>query len=361
MDADSNKINVALIDLGKGFRGGQRQTLNLALALRLEKIPVCVICDPKSNFSERCKQSDLETYGARYNTLSLGGMARKIVKFLRLRKTTIIHASESHGHTLGILAKLFHSDLKLIVSSRTCFEKTSFLSRRFKYSTPKVNRFVAISNAVASNLLIKGVPKTNIEIIYSAIDRDYFNPDNRTKNDTFTIGTACALEPGKGVNQILVALGGIKEKLGDFKFKIAGTGPKRDFYEQLAKKNSLRNIVEFTGFVDDMSEFYRSLDVYILASKSEGLGSSLLEAAACGAVPIGTKTGGIVEVIEDGVDGFLHEYGNTEHLSEILLKLQYDREICNKMIKEFEKKLESFDIKHIVNKYITLYHKILAG
>jgi len=360
MTTESNRINVALIDLGKGFRGGQRQTLNLALALRLYRIPICVVCEPKGELIQRCKQDDIPTFNAHYNSISLGGTARRLKKHLHKEGVNIIHASDSHGHTLGSLIKMSDSEFKLIVTSRTCFGGSGYWSRKFKYGSADVSKFVAISKAVAKKLIEKGVSKKDIEIIYSSIDRDCFNTDDRTENDVFTIGTACSLEPGKGVDKILDAVSLMREKTRDFRLRIAGSGPDRDSYEQLVKKTGLMNIVEFTGFVDDIADFYKSLDVYILASESEGLGSSILEAGACGAVPIGTKSGGIVELIEDGVDGFLYEYENSGRLSEILLKLRDAKEIRKKMIKEFEKKLELFDIEYMVKKYIRLYNMLLT-
>ena len=94
-----------------------------------------------------------------------------------------------------------------------------------------------------------------------------------------------------------------------------------------------------------MAEFYRSLDLYILASRSEGLGSSLLEAGACGAALIGAKVGGVGEIIADGVDGLMFEHGNADALSELIVKVAKDGRLHEKITTGMEKKLILYDIK----------------
>ena len=107
----------------------------------------------------------------------------------------------------------------------------------------------------------------------------------RKESDILRFGTACSLESGKGVYTILEALKLTKELIGEFKFYIAGTGPTRDTFEQLAYNYGLGNNVRFYGFVDDMPGFYRDLDVYVSGPRAPRVWDRhWSRAGACGAV-----------------------------------------------------------------------------
>jgi len=226
---------------------------------------------------------------------------------------------------------------------------------------PAVDRYIAISKAVTANLVDKGVKRDRIEIIPSSIDREYFTSAGRPEKPAFIIGAACSLESGKGVDLILKALARVRDKLDDFRFVVAGSGPQRSEFEQMAADLGLGDRVEFRGFVENMAEFYRGLDLYVLASRSEGLGSSLLEAGACGAALIGARVGGISEIIDDGADGFLFEYGDLNSLSELILKVAKDIETREKIAMGIKKKLMLFDINYKIKNYLTFYRNVLEG
>lgn len=356
-----NKYGVALCDLGREFRGGQRQTFNLAIALEERGVPVKVLCLPDSILSKRCREKSIKVYPAAYRPQFLLFDAYKIAVNIRKHRFNVFQASDSHSHTLGLFVKYFYQPVRLVVTSRTCLGKAGFFSEVFKYGSTAVDHYVAVSNAVAANLVDKGVRRDRIGIIPDSLDRGYFTSAGRPDKTIFTIGTACSLEAGKGVDLILKALARIRDKLDDFRFVVAGSGPQKAECERMADNLGLRNRVEFCGFVENMAEFYRGLDLYILASRSEGLGSSLLEAGACGAALIGARVGGISEIVDDGADGFLFEYGDMDSLSELILRIAKDSDTRKKIVMGIEKKLKLFDINTKIEDYLKLYQKVLEG
>lgn len=361
MPSEENKYKIALCDLGRSFRGGQRQTLNLARTLQYNAHEIVVICHRNGELLKHCELNGIETIPSRYRILNLPSEGYRLSKELKRIGTEIFHASDSHGHTLGLIVKKFHSSLKMVVTVRTAFDKSTSLSKRVKYNSPKVDAYAAISKAVFDILLKKGVAPSKIKVIPSSVDYGVFNSSCRTKSDVFRIGTAGALEQGKGVDLILLALAGINDKLGDYVFKVAGEGPYRDSLELQAGKLGFNRRIEFLGFVNDMPDFYCNLDLFILASKSEGLGSSMLEAGACGAVVAGTAIPAIQEIISDNKNGFLFERHDLGRLSNIILGLSRDNELRNKIRKEFYNNLRKFDINNITGQYLKLYRKLLEN
>jgi glycosyltransferase involved in cell wall biosynthesis len=361
MPSEENKYKIALCDLGRSFRGGQRQTLNLARTLQYNGHAIVVICHKNGELLKHCQLNGIDTIPSKYRILSLPSEGYRLSKKLKRIETDIFHASDSHSHTLGLIVKKFHSSLKMVVTVRTAFDKSTSLSKRLKYNSPKVDAYVTISKTIFDILLKKGIAPSKIKVIPSSVDYSAFNSSCRTESDVFRIGTAGALEEGKGVDLILPALAGVNDKLGDYVFKVAGEGPYRESLELQAGKLGLTKRVEFLGFVNDMPDFYCNLDLFILASKSEGLGASLLEAGACGAVVAGTAIPAIQEIISDNKNGFLFERHDLGMLSDIILNLSQDIELRNKIRKEFYNNLRKFDIDNITGQYLNLYGKLLEN
>jgi len=149
-----------------------------------------------------------------------------------------------------------------------------------------LNKFLRV-NAV-SKQLTHVFEKAGVDKIYytpNGADTDIFFPDRKHKNKKFTIGYSGskAHDWRKGVTEFIYPAA--KKAKVDVKIAMLSS----DQYVDL----------------DHMPEFYNTLDTYICASSSEGFSLSVLEAAACGLPIISTKVGGCVDLIEDGLNGFL--------------------------------------------------------
>ena len=97
-----------------------------------------------------------------------------------------------------------------------------------------------------------------------------------------------------------------------------------DELRRTAAESGLASRVTFTGRLDDVAEALRAADVFAFPSVYEALGLSLLEAAATGLPAVGSRTGGIVDVIEDGASGWLVAPGNVDELAARLQDLATD-------------------------------------
>jgi len=353
------EIKVAVADLGKGFRGGQRQAYNLAQTLYQKDIPVWVCAYPDGDLIKRCNADGVDSSPVVYDALKIVPTAMKIAEEMRTRKINIFHASETKSHMLGVITKLFYPDFKLIVTSRTLMTNPNWISRKMKFSSPPVDKFVAISQAVKDHLQNIGIDEKRIVIINSGIERGYFNTVGRKETTGFVIGTACTLHENKGVDIILKALGKVRKEIGAFRLKIAGTGPLEENLKKLSSDLGISKNVEFLGFIEEMAGFYHSLDVYLLASYSESFGSSLNEAGACGAVRVGSRVGGIPEIIEDNVNGRLFEAGDSDKLSEIILELGQDQNLHLKLKNTFDSQIAKYDMNKLADDHIILYNQLL--
>ncbi len=138
---------------------------------------------------------------------------------------------------------------------------------------------------------------------YSGInDSNTFIPE---AGDILRVGTAGRLVSHKGIDIFIKAAGRIVSRFNHVYFYIAGEGPERGRLEYLRDQLGLREKVFFLGNVNQMVPFLAGLDIFVLASRSEGLSIALLEAGCAGLPLIAGNTGGIPEIVRDGETGML--------------------------------------------------------
>jgi glycosyltransferase involved in cell wall biosynthesis len=111
---------------------------------------------------------------------------------------------------------------------------------------------------------------------------------------------------------------------GSFHAQVAGDGPDRAAVEQLRETLGLQAAVELLGTSDDVPALLADADIFVLSSRSEGLPLSILEAMARGLPVVATAVGGIVELVDDGVTGFLVEPGDVDGMAAAIRRLVAD-------------------------------------
>jgi glycosyltransferase involved in cell wall biosynthesis len=161
----------------------------------------------------------------------------------------------------------------------------------------------------------------------------------------------------KGVHFLIEALKKIQSKHPQVKLVIVGEGPFKKELDDLIARLDVKN-VEFTGrlFIEGVVEQMKKCTVLVLPSLSEGLGRVLIEAAALGKPLIGSDTGGIPDIVHNGVNGFLFEPGNVDELAEKLDLIFSDLEKAKVM---GAKGKELVSAEYSTEKYFSDYLKMI--
>ncbi|MEA1938951.1 MAG: glycosyltransferase [Pseudomonadota bacterium] len=158
---------------------------------------------------------------------------------------------------------------------------------------------LAVAEYVAT-CMNKALPTGAVTVCYAPLDCDRFAPGVKScalPADKRIVGTAARLEPVKGVDRIIRTLAFLPE---DVHLIVAGDGSARADLERLAQDEEVAGRVTFLGRVDDMPAFYRACDLFVLASRAEGLPLTLIEAQACGVPAVATDAGGSIEALAGG-------------------------------------------------------------
>lgn len=141
---------------------------------------------------------------------------------------------------------------------------------------------------------------------------------------------------------------------------LVGDGPLRPMVEKLVEEKRLEKKIVFFGIRDDVPELLAKADVFVLSSDWEGVPLTILEAMAAGRPVVATAVGGLPELIEDGVTGFLVPPRDPDALAQAILRLAKDRTLRLRMGKEARKQaVERFDIAQTARAYEELYLRLL--
>lgn len=200
--------------------------------------------------------------------------------------------------------------------------------------------FVAMSRRIRDEFRGAGVPEEKIALIPHGVDTARFHPatveERRAARARFglaadarVIAFTGRLLRGKGLEELLEAFAWIAPVAPSAHLLIVGSGAGQalsveEALRATASGPALQGRVTFTGRLDDVAEALRAADVFAFPSVYEALGLSLLEAAAAGLPAVGARTGGIVDVIEDGASGWLMPPGDVPALATRLRDLILD-------------------------------------
>ena len=145
----------------------------------------------------------------------------------------------------------------------------------------------------------------------------------------------------------------------DAELWMVGDGPERGPCERLARELGVSGRVEFMGKQDHVERLIPQADVLLLPSEHEAFGLAALEAMACGVPPVATRVGGVAELIDDGVDGFLEQVGDTAAQARRVVQLLSDETLRARVSAAARRAAETrFDSKRIVPLYEQYYEEI---
>ena len=177
-----------------------------------------------------------------------------------------------------------------------------------------------------------GVPARHIHVIPCGVDTDRFRPDGPRPEPPHIVCVA-RLAPVKNLGLLLSACAILRTRGLQFRCVLVGDGRCREQLETERARLGLTEVVELVGAAEqlDVLAWWRRATVAVLTSESEGMPLSLMEAASCGVPAIATAVGGVPELIEDGVTGFLTSRGDADQLAATLERLLGDPDLARRL------------------------------
>lgn len=219
----------------------------------------------------------------------------------------------------------------------------------------KINCLISPSTFMKNNLINNGLRYNRFEVIHNFV-KETLTKENSQEEFILFFGR---LSKEKGIFNLLKAINEDKY----IKLKIAGTGPEKPKIEKYIKDNKLENRVEILGFMenDKIKDYIKKCSFVVVPSIwYENCPYSILETLEVGKPVIASRIGGIPELVEDNVNGFLYKYDDYKDLEQNIKKLYYNRRLIEKMSKNSRIKFErEFSEKVYYDKIMNLYKKII--
>lgn len=316
------------------------------------------------------------------DNFSAARRATDIVKVISSLKPDIchIHGSGYVQTAICILLKLKKIKVTVTIHGLLHTEKKyewknkKSLKSLYKYLTLSVseflilnlNRSIIVDTKYVENEIINyrkqgkiaRIPK--IEIIPQGIDEVFFNIDNNSQVENNLLLCVGAIYGRKGQIELIEAFRIVLQQKPDAKLIIAGFISDKTYYNRLLKmieQFSLTDKVEILTNVafDELLSFYSNARIFVLHSKEESQGIVLCEAMAAGKPIVTTNSGGIKNVIEQNVNGFMSDFGDVNKFAENILKLMneevlYERICANNRLKSRNYNWNEISIK-VLNSY----------
>jgi len=322
-----------------------------------------MICKKKSAMQKVC-----EKQGLPYKCLPLAFEFDVYSGFMISRIGTILHLHTAHALSIGLMAKLFNKDLRLIAVRRVDFsiKKRSL----FKYNHKYLDVLVCVSKNVYNVALNDGVDSDKLKVIHSGIDTKRYAIQNNNMNNKdellasynipknhIIIGTIAALVGHKDYPSLLKAARIVSDKTENVTFIAIGDGKDKESLLKLHNDLKLNNSFIFACLQEDVKTHLHFFDILVLSYKMEGLGTSVLDAMSAKKPIVACNGGGIPEMIKHEINGLLAEKENPEDLAEKILIMINNKEMRERLAKQAEIDVQEFSIENTVRKNIRLYEE----
>ena len=206
--------------------------------------------------------------------------------------------------------------------------------------------------------------KKEIEVVYNFIDPDRHDVSEprcipRKKSERqFTLMHISNFRPLKRVDDVVRIFAKVRESV-DARLVLVGDGPEYGRTRELVDKLGLADMVRYVGVVGDVAPILKAADVLLLPSETESFGLVALEAMASGVPVVASDVGGLPEVVEHGVTGFLAPVGDVDAMAGFCLKLLADCRSAKEYARAARARASHFDYRAIVPEYEKIYERVL--
>jgi len=275
------------------------------------------------------------------------------------------HASRAHGAVAMVRTTMAFSPPH-VVSRRVEMPvgRGPFGGWKYRHGA---EAYIAISSRVRESLLDAGVPAGRITVVPDGIDlgevsnrrapalvRDEFSLDAGAR----VVGNIAALTEEKSQADLLRAAVSVLAARSDVRFFLVGEGACRAQLEGLARELAISDRVVFTGFRNDALDLLGMFDVFVMSSRHEGLGTSIMNAQAAGVPVVATRAGGIPEIVQDGASGLLVPPGDPKSLAAAILRMLDDESLRVRCTAVGRERARGYDYHEMVYNTLDVYRRL---
>ena len=358
-------MKILHVESGKHFYGGARQVAYIIEGLSRLGVDNILACPAGADIAREAARYAQVVEMPMKGDADIGLVSR-LTAVIRSEKPDIVHLHSRRGADIwgGIAAKLTQTPCIL---SRRVDNPESRLLVSLKYRL--YDHVITISEAIRQVLLSEGVPPEKVTCVRSAVDPEpYLHPVDRAAmqeefslpENVIIIGIVAQLIPRKGHAYLIEAIERLTKEYPSVRVLCFGQGPLRSQLEAIVQQKGLSGIIQFTGFRTDLPRWLGGLDILAHPADMEGLGVSLLQAAAAAVPVVTTRAGGLPEAIQEGETGILIEPADISALATALKQLIDDTDLRLTLGLAGRKRIMTdFSVEAMARGNLDVYRKVL--
>jgi len=363
--------------IGGGDIGGAK-THVLSLAKQLNKeIEVKIISFREGVFADEAILLGIDITVIRNKNIFKD--IKQAISIIKEGNYDLIHCHGAKGNIIGYLCKratnlpiitTLHSDYRL--DYMHSFFKNITIGKLNALVLRKMDAYIAVTNNFKKMLISRHFNSNRVYAIWNGLNfnkkikkydkNSFLNKFNIPYTDTtILIGIVARLNPVKSIDTLIKAAFEIKKTHKNIKFLIAGDGPEEKSLKALCSNLNLEDTVFFVGWIKDAYEFINAIDISVLTSISESFPYSLLEGALLKKASISTNVGGIPDLFDHSVNGFLFTPKDVSALVSYIIELADNKPkrilFGNKL---YEKAFNNFSLEKMAELQIHAYNDVLS-
>lgn len=359
-------IKTLHVETGMHLYGGAQQVAYLLDGLERRALDSVLVCPPGAAIGRHVaghrhiKVIEVPCGG----DLDLGFIGR-LQRVLAAERPQLVHLHSRRGADVlgGIAAR--RAGIPCVLSRRVDNPEHP-LWVRLKYRL--YDRVIGISEGIVAVLRGEGVPEAKLRVVRSVVEaqawtqpasRDAFCAEFGLRSDRLLVGVVAQLIERKGHAVLLEALRDLPQRT-QLDVLFFGQGPRRDALERQVADLGLGDVVRFAGFRKDLPRWMGALDLLVHPAYLEGLGVSLLQAAAAGVPIIASRAGGMPEAVRDGRNGLLVPPGDVAALRAALSRLIDDAPLRTRLAAGGPALIaDEFSLDSMVEGNLAVYRELL--
>jgi glycosyltransferase involved in cell wall biosynthesis len=353
-----------------GWRGGEQQLAYLLKDLSDRSVHNVLAARPGSALQHFSHETNTAFYQVNFSNSFDLLSAFKISRICRRENIDLIHLHTSKAHGVGVLSTWWGNKLPMVLSRRVAFLPGKNAFSRWKYNHPAIRRIICVSAKITAIMKAYVEDGSKCTTVYSGIelckfvdiraDRDFVIREFKLDPSRCIVINIGALDTSKDhftfirTIEILIKAGRPVQGL------VLGDGALRKALEAEAEEKGLSKHIVFAGYRSDVKRILLSSDIFMMTSREEGLGTSILDAFLARIPVVATDTGGIPEIVRHEDTGLLAPPQDPVHLSGNIVRLLEDGALRQRVIDRAYEVVQRFSRATTSVNTMKIYEEVLS-
>jgi glycosyltransferase involved in cell wall biosynthesis len=354
----------------KGWRGGEQQLAYLLDGLGDRNVENILAVRKGSKLDEFGTKNGIKCYPLKFAHSFDLGSAREISRICKSEKVDLIHLHSSKAQGVGVLSSTFYGNrVPMVLSRRVTFQPGKNMFSLWKYNHRQIKSILCVSEKIREIMRGYIADGTKCVTVYSGIALDKFKDLRRDRDLLVKDFQLDAHKP------IVVTVGAIDGSKDHFTFidviarlvaeghavqgLIVGDGPLAVDVKSHAIARGVGDVVVFAGQRRDVGRILISSDVFMMTSKEEGLGTSILDAFLAQVPVVATNAGGIPEIVRDEETGLIGGVGDGAGLSRQVARILTDSELRSRVVARASDFVRDFSKENMSLNTYEVYRQVL--